>query len=143
MTINTLHNSSDSLSRKTFVSLRVLGIRLNPSSISNILSLSPSESFTAGSPRGRRGVWPHGYWEFNSSNHVLSENFEEHLQWMLDRIGHLSEKLSLLKQEGNTVDLYCYWQVTSMQNGISISSDMLKHLANLGLPLELDIYGAS
>lgn len=125
---------------QVYASLRILEKNLIPAVVTARLGLVPSESFHAGAPRGKSGVWPHGYWEYSSKGHVESRYLENHLDWLLSQTEPIREDVLQLRISGCLVDIFCFWQFGIDQTGLVLSSDILKRLAELGVDLGIDVY---
>lgn len=128
---------------RTFATLRIIGKILNPQEVSTKLQLTPSEAKSAGDVRGKSGKWPHGYWELSSKDHVHSAELEDHLAWLVTMIEPSSGRIKQLQQEGFNTDIFCFWETSSSQGGITISPELLKRIGDVHLALGIDIYLAT
>lgn len=136
------HISADTYTR-TFATLRINGKSLDPSSVTARLRLNPSEAKYAGEPRGKSGHWLHSYWELSSKEHVSSADLEAHLIWLIDAIEPSAPELQQLQIEDLIIDIFCFWETSLVQGGITLSPEILRRIGELDLALGVDIYFAS
>lgn len=127
---------------RTFATLRIIGKALNPNDVTLKLQLTPSETKRAGDPRGQAGQWPHGYWELSSKEQVHSADLADHIAWLVAIIESSSPGLRQLQLEGLIADIFCFWETSSSQGGITINADISRRIGQLNLPLGIDIYFA-
>ena len=125
------------------VSLRVFGDDLDPDEVSRVLGCEPSGEtrkgdVTVGGVTGRRRVAPCGSWHLASTEDQSVET-EEQVSKLLSR---LSSDLDVWKEltRKYRVDLFCGLFLNEFNRGFSLSSGLLKELAERNLKIEFDIY---
>jgi hypothetical protein len=114
----------------------------SPSVISAILCLAPSEVWVAGEtllPKNR--VAPRNAWRLESE--IGAENqLDAHIEDLLDRLtDHLPQLRAQIQPL--SVGLNCVGHVAEFQGyGFHLSADLIHRLADQGLSVDFDIYGA-
>jgi len=128
---------------RTFATLRIISKTLNPQDITTKLKLTPSETKDVGDLRGRSGHWPHGYWELSSREQVDSIDLADHLLWLVTTVEPSTAEIQQLHLEGLRIDIFCFWETSSSQGGITISPDLWRRIGVLNLIVGVDIYFAT
>ena len=128
---------------KVKVSLRVFGDDLDPDEVSRLLGCEPSSEtrkgdIIVGRVTGRQRVAPCGSWLLASTEDESVET-EEQVSKLLSR---LSSDLDVWKEltQKYRVDLFCGLFLNEFNRGFSLSSGLLKELAERNLKIEFDIY---
>lgn len=122
-----------------FASLRLTRTDLDPDEVTRRLGIVPMEAFRRGDTFSRGLVRKLGYWGISSQDQVATNDLEEHIAWLLDRLEPASGPFKALCAEDVDADIFCYLE-TRGQGGPEFSSRLMGRLAALGLPLGLDIY---
>ncbi|MGH2409604.1 MAG: DUF4279 domain-containing protein [Chloroflexota bacterium] len=127
--------------------LRIRGSELSIAEVTRELGVAPSLAQTQWEMRPRNhGVpvlcpWPSDVWGLDSRPGVESQDVEEHIEWLLDRIE--PSKTSFLrivaKPEVNA-DLFVLWISATGQGGPRVEPDVLARLGAFNLALEMDVY---
>lgn len=121
--------------------------RLDPAEITQILQLSPTKARKQGDPmrttggnvsRAPRAV--EGLWRL-SSEELQSSLLDEHMEWLLSRITPRSAEIAAIIQDGVEVTLRILWLANPELSWVcpEISARHMKSLANLNIPLSIDI----
>jgi hypothetical protein len=127
----------------TFATFRIWGPHLDVDAATQRLGIAPSEFHRIGAARGRTGVWRHSYWGLCSEAHLRSTDLSLHLAWLLDRIAPVQPQIAQLIAAGNQADLFCFWESLTGYGGPVFPPPLLRRLADLQLPLGLDLYCAT
>jgi Domain of unknown function (DUF4279) len=130
---------------RTWATLRISGDRLDPDNVTTRLGIAPSRSHKAGDRHGEQGrmIWKHGQWSLTSQGVIESTDLELHIEWLLDRIEPMHEKLQEITQQPDvTADIFCFWESESVNAGIDLAPSLMGRVASLRLSLGLDIYFA-
>lgn len=103
---------------ETFVTFRVRG-DFDPSSLGDRLQLTPSYRWAAGEVFGHRHPRTRTFsgWFLETRDSVESEEIDEHLCWVLDRIEPRSNEIADLIRRGIDVDIDCLWSSVGMSGG--------------------------
>jgi hypothetical protein len=126
---------------RTYASLILRGKELDPQKITDFIGISPSKSFKRGDKRKNDKVWPHGYWELDSTGFVNSADLEPHLEWLGDHIDPAKLSLSkIISETGIDAELSCFWILPTNHVSLSLNTKLLNQIALLGVKLEFDIY---
>jgi len=132
----------DVLARETFVTFRVRG-EFDPSVISRSLHLTPSSTWVAGDPVGASGrTRTFSGWFLETRGTVRSNEIEEHLEWVLERIEPRSHVIADLLRNDIDVDLDCSWSSTGMGGGPWIPPAAMARLGALGIPFMISFYAS-
>lgn len=128
----------------TNATLAVYADDLDPDKVSARLALEPTRSFRRGEAiigrRRRYGDHPIGGWLLSSRDHLVSDDLQAHLAWLLQRITPAAEGISVLVSEGFDVAIICVISGTELGGGPTIPSQALRDLARLGIPVDFDVY---
>ncbi len=128
---------------RTKVTLGIYGDHLDPALVSARLGLEPSRAFSREEmARKRRKPYPSttGAWLLDSSAHVLSDELDAHLRWLLEHVSPHAEALRALAAEGLEIQVRCTLLGDALGKGQALDAPLLRDLASLGAWLVLDIY---
>lgn len=124
-----------------FATLVVSGDEVNPDTVSQALGLSPSEAFKAGDAYSRGHVRKHGMWALSSQDHVVSEDLEDHVRWLLDRIEPVQAALhDYLRAKDSFGFITCFWPLPHGHGGPEFSPALMRRVGAVDLPLQIDAY---
>jgi hypothetical protein len=125
---------------ETEASFRMFHEMLNPSEISRLLNLEPSDSYRKGDIVGRIGrPRPFGAWLLSTEEVVQSRDLRRHLDWLVDHLIDRVDELHHLREHGYRMDVYCKW-VSGGQGGPTLSPRNMEGLSALGLKLGIEVY---
>ncbi len=121
-------------------SLRIFGGTLQPEEIGSALGLKATHTYLKGellSP-AHASVRQESGWLLQSPLSNRSD-MVEHLKWLLDS---LEPKRDVIRELSGKyrVDLFCGFASMNGQGGFTLDSVTLARLAELGVPLGLDLY---
>jgi hypothetical protein len=122
---------------QTQVSLVVQGTEVDPVEVGRALALQPEWAHKAGDihPNGK-DRWPYGSCSFTSHVGVSREAaFEEHAHWLIDRLSQHTAILAAWRAGGSRVQLNVTTVTESNNGGPVVSEQILRGLADLGLPV--------
>ena len=128
---------------ETYVTLRVYHDSADPDTVSAALGIEPTESQRAGEPyewRGRTRTYRLSGWFFCSRGRVESYDSAKHLDWLLQYLEPRHEALCVLRSQGWRMDISCLWDSHYGHGGPTLSPDLLRMLATVGIELWFDIY---
>ncbi len=128
---------------KSAATLRVMGDQLIPSEITNILGCNPTFEQTKGqeivnNKTGNKRVAISGMWRLETKRHE-PENLDKQISEIFSQLTTDLEKWKLLNEKYDT-DLFCGIFMKEDMEGMEISPESLKILAERGITLGLDIY---
>ena len=121
-------------------SLGIWGEELRPDEITSQLDLKPTRIHIRGEKKSSRVplVWKDSYWSLDCP--IDSENDpSDHLRWLLDM---LEPKAAMVKEISARfrVEIWCGFSSESGQGGFKMDAITLQRIANLGIPMTLDLY---
>jgi hypothetical protein len=131
---------------RTYASVSLNGDDLDPAEVTSFFEIQPSESFRAGDLRKNGRTWNHGHWALESQEHVKSKELADHIEWLLDQLGHTQPQeqahsyIAKLQANNTITRIFCYWELRSGSGGPSFSPDLLRRIADFGLDLDIDFY---
>jgi Domain of unknown function (DUF4279) len=126
---------------RTYASLRVFCVDLGPDAIGHLLGFPATSSYVIGEPVGRSDSRRKtNAWLLSTRDEVESKDLRRHIDWLLDAIDG-TELVALTRERQAHSDVFCYWASASGHGGPEFSPSQMLRLANLQLPLVLDIYG--
>jgi len=129
--------------RETYASLCLFGSVLDPTLISTILRLSPSDAAHTGDvthlSSGKTHVAPRGRWIFATSGLTPSTDAEHHISLILDRLDAVSAQPTHLPGV-EAASISVYWVSATGNGGPAVSPAVMRRLTHYELPLEFDIY---
>ena len=125
------------------VELRIYGKDLNPSAITNALTLEPSLAIKRGDKKGKNTCWETGMWAYNGlpefSGTKNWESLEEGLTFMLEKLLPIRNKLENYKNEFKVI-LWCGHFQSDLNSSFTLSPRTLQMLADLAVELFMDNY---
>ena len=132
------HNERLKWSKASF---RILGDTLEPDEVSGILGLQPTRSGRRGermSPSSSKTLLRKSVWILQTP---LSDQapLQDHLEWLLDTLEPKRDAIGEFTKQYET-DFFCGFSSENGQGGCTFESSLLARLANLGVPLVLDLY---
>lgn len=120
--------------------LRISGDTLDPDQITAILGSEPTQSGIKGERFSTRhsAARRTSFWLLESP---LKDSLPlaDHLKWLLDLIEPKRDLIGSVAEKWR-VDFFCGFSSENGQGGTTFDSDLLCHLAHLGVPLVLDLY---
>jgi hypothetical protein len=129
------------MNNQPYASLILRSKELDPQEITGQIGVNPSSSFKKGDLRREGKVWPHGFWELNSSEYVKSDDISVHIEWIMDKIYPSETKLiSILDKLGIEGEISCFWVPDGNHAVVNLNRDLLSKIASLGVNLEFDLY---
>ena len=126
---------------RTWATIRLTDADLDPADVTRRLGIEPTTAFRRGDAFGRGFARTLGSWELTSEGQVATNDLEEHLAWLLDRIEPTSGPFNAVRADGIDADIFCFLE-TRGHGGPTFSPHLMGRLAALELVLGLDIYCA-
>jgi hypothetical protein len=131
------------VSQNVYASFILSGTDLIPQDITSYFGINPSKSFTKGDIKLNGKKWPHGYWALESSEFVKSSDLVNHIEWIISEIEKIEPKPhEIIRNQEITARISCFWILSTGHDGLSLTTDLMKRIANLNISLELDVYCA-
>jgi hypothetical protein len=126
---------------RIYVTLRVYHDDLDADHVGRLLGLSPTHLHRKDHPyrRGGRLLAPTGAWFFGSKDAIHSNDFEDHIRWLLDRLEGKGEAIGRLRSDGYQAEVSCYWLHLDDRNFI-IRPAIIRRLVELDLTVWIDVY---
>lgn len=130
--------------RKTFATLCLYHPVNDPSTVAEQLGLTPTRSFRQGDVRNARSTvhptYPVSGWFFSTEESIKSRDLRRHLDYILGRLAHRGPQLSVLRTQGWTTAVNCFWSSIQGHGGPTVSPVQMAGLVALDLELSLDLY---
>src|SRR5262245_637305 len=106
----TAYNENYETCARTYASLRIIHRDLDPAEVTQLLGITPTESFRTGDPHPPKPdrVWEHGGWFLTSCDVITSRDLRHHLDWLLQRVGTMREAFALLLDRDYRIDIPCF-----------------------------------
>jgi hypothetical protein len=130
---------------ETYATSRCVGVRLEPSAISDALGLTPDfacykgEEFHSKAGILQRGI---GVWYIESRNKVVSTSVERHILYLLDNLEpRMQSLLMVMEGFGLETEIFCKWVSASGHGGPVISPETMRRISALRAYLTFDFYG--
>jgi hypothetical protein len=125
-------------------SFRIIRDDLNPAKVSELLGLSYDFSTEKGRAIEGRPNRKHpattGIWSITSKNRIHSLQLEDHVQYLLDRLGNCEQALRQLKKQDSTISVWCAWFSALSSDGPVFSPACLERVAAFSADFEFDYY---
>jgi hypothetical protein len=125
----------------TSVFLRIEHDNAHPQSVTDALGITPtgsSERWQALLGEGA-GRYPWSAWVLASAWAVHSKRPRAHFQWLLSFISPRARQLEALREQGYRMQVYCIWLSKGGYGGPELEPDILRGLADLGIPVYFDV----
>ena len=140
----TQYNDSYPSCSNTYATLRIYHDNLDPSRITRVLDIEPSQVQVKGQVvtgnYSRVFTPPIGGWFLTTEDMVVSKDLRRHVDWILERLTGKDELLKNLQAEGNWMDIFCLWLSTEGHGGPTLSPSIMRRLAELELEIGFDLY---
>jgi hypothetical protein len=120
--------------------LRIFGETLQPEEIGLALGLKATHTYLKGELMrpGHTSVRQESGWLLDSPLSKRSD-MVDHLKWLLDSLEPKRDVIRELSRKYR-IDFFCGFASMNQQGGFTLDSVTLARLAELGVPLELDLY---
>lgn len=131
-------NKKDGLVYITFL---IRGEDVIPTEISQKLGIEPDRQFTKGEIKRNGQKWPHGYFEISTQNKINSQDFEDHLAYLVDILHPRKDEILRIQDTTHCECLIsCYADIYYSHFGFSFPREQIRLLCDLGLALQCDFY---
>lgn len=121
---------------RTYSTLRIYPGTGHPDAITEALQVKPSRISVAG-VTGKNHV---NGWFLSTQRKLKSKDSRRHIDWLLDKIEPVAEKINQLQKEGCSMDIMCFWGSASGNGGPTISPEQMARLVRLNLEVWWDVY---
>lgn len=139
-------NSKQPISRKDYgssITLIITGDDLDPERVTEILQLSPSQSWKRGEKKvfrsGRKFVYPWGGWKLFQKENTNEEGLEKQFEWWVDALASKSIQIRQLEEMQCFAVLDCYIAVPDAATA-QLSPELLSKIARIGVGIELNFF---
>ena len=130
---------------ETHAGMRIYHDDLDPDRITGLLGIEPSQTQVKGlvhtRANGAEFTPPIGGWFLSTQGVIDSRDVRRHVDWILDKLAGKDETLTRLQDEGNRMDIFCYWLSANGHGGPTLSPAIMRRLGELELEIGFDIYG--
>lgn len=118
------------------------GESVDPDLITETLGILPDRRFRKGDPYGKKGrTRPIGLWSISSSDRVESNNLEQHIVWILEKLEPVQEKLAgFILQDGVDAFFKVVFNLFVHEWDDQIGSQLLKRITELNVHFQISIY---
>jgi hypothetical protein len=122
---------------RTYATLRIYPKSLRPDDVSMILGIAPTRVSFAGD--GSLGKHVNG-WFLSTKNRIQSRDTRRHIDWLLDQVETVQDKIHDLRKEESKIDIACFWESTSGNGGPTISPHQMKRLVQFDIEVWWDVW---
>jgi hypothetical protein len=129
--------------RKTFATLRIYHDTVEPPEVTAVLGIKPTDFVRRGDthgPSNRAATYKINGWFLSSENTVSSQDSLRHIEWLLPLVEPRRSQLGALREQGHRMEISCYWLSASGHGGPTLTPDVMRRVAELGLGLSFDVY---
>lgn len=142
--------------------LLVHPLKVHPDVLTQLLNIQPTKKLVKGdyllTPRGNKRLIRHSLWTLVSDSEIVSDNLEEHLAWLIEKLQplenvplHLEKGLFQLSKSGENcyrgkkfaeifMGIACSWYPHYDHGGPILSTSIMKSLATLNVQFSLGLY---
>ena len=127
---------------KYSIQLRITGATLDPSEVTTRLGLTPNLMRSVGERRDSHRTWAEALWSFDGVSVTGThewDSLERGFDFILDKIGDKAEMVRQYNND-NHVIWWCGHYQSSFDGGPTMSAELLKKLADFGVPIYIDNY---
>lgn len=135
--MNIEYNDNYETCYKTYATFRIYTGEIDPNKITEILNIEPSEVILKG--MGRRKNFVNG-WFISSEDKIDSKDSRRHIDWLLNQIYPLKDKILELISKDYKIDISCYWSSMHGTGGPTLSPYQMKKLSELNIEIWFDFY---
>lgn len=122
---------------ETYSTLRIYTNSEPPSNITKIIGIKPTELTIIGTGRKKNNV---NGWFLSSENFVVSKDSRKHIDWILNQIYPLKDKILEFIYKGYRIDISCYWSSMHGTGGPTLPPYQMKKLSDLNIEIWFDFY---
>lgn len=79
-------------------------------------------------------------WFLNSSHSIISKDSRRHIDYILDKIHPVKEKIDELINLGAKIEISCFWRTKQGHGGPILSVEQFQRLAEIKIDLFYDFY---
>jgi len=129
--------------RDTYAALCIYHDTVEPPEVSSALGIKPSGFVRRGDTHGpgnRAATYKINGWFLSSENSVSSQDSLRHIEWLLALVEPRRSELRTLRDQGHQMLISCYWLSASGHGGPTLTPDVMRRVAELGLDLWFDVY---
>lgn len=130
---------------ETKATLRIYFQEENPSFVTSFLGIEPTKTQKAGEPAKYRGkpmknlIEING-WFLSSEGLIFSLDARRHIDYIVEKLIPMNNRLQELRAMGALVDLVCFWRSADGHGGPILSPRQLSRLADLEISIWFDFY---
>lgn len=125
---------------ETYVTLRIFYDAQPPEFLSDFLKLTPSRTQVKGEELSKRSRYTSNGWFLSSAEAVDSRDARRHIDYLLDQILPVKDKIEEIQKGSAQVDITCFWVSKTCNGGPTLSKQQLRKLADLGVDFWFDFY---
>lgn len=138
---------------RTFATFVLTGRDLEPQAVTHGTGLRPTHLHLRGEvPSSGAPPFRHGQWQLSSRSVVESDDLEDHLSWLLDRLEPVVDRLPPHVPRDEAFDsktsppgvvvakFFCYWASDAVGGGPRLNPHTLERIGRMNAALELDVY---
>lgn len=131
----------DGIPPRIYATFIIRGKDLDPQVVTELLGIAPTRSFKRGDQRTENKKWPHGFWGLTSDERVHSIDLALHIEWVINQLEPVKrDLLEIISESGIDAEISCFWIMPTNHEYLQFGSELLRRLADLSLPLNVDIY---
>jgi len=135
------YDDSYSSCSDTYATLRIFSDDLDPSEITRLLEIEPTESFRKGDRHalGKLQRKTNG-WFYSTKEMSSSKDTRRHIDLILARLDGKVVWVKELLSKGCEIDISNYWNSAEGQGGPSLRPEQMLKLGTLGIGIWWDVY---
>jgi hypothetical protein len=129
------------ITTRVYATFILRGKELDPQDVTDRLGITPYRSFKRGDRRTEKRKWPHGFWALTTDGHVQSTDLSVHLEWLVQQLEPSIQNIQdIVRSHEIGAEISCLWIFPEEHNGLVLSSQLMRKIADLGVELSFDIY---
>lgn len=127
---------------RTFVTLRILALELDPEEITRRLSLEPTRTQLRGAPWNEHDGRPFRFsgWFLTSEGKVESRDTRHHLDWLIERLQGRESTMQAFAERGDQIDCHIRWDSVKGHDGPIFMPKQMRALGDMQVMVWLDVY---
>jgi hypothetical protein len=127
---------------RTYATLRIYHPELVPDELTRLFSVTPSDFQVMGKPFNQRSkfIAKTGGWFLTSEDRCKSLDYSEHVEWVLDQVGHCRHAMLDLQSKGYKTDVSIMVNFSNCNPTPGLSASAIKRLAAFNLSCWFDVY---
>jgi hypothetical protein len=129
------------MSRQVYASASIYSETVSPVDVSRLVELECDRSVIIGEKLREEVFAQQNAWIYTTKDKLDSENLEEHITLLLDRLNAAQTSLEKLSNSGDCwMRILCFWESLNANGGPTLTKNIIRRLAEYPFDIEFDVW---